>query len=118
VRRNLKDEVEFIDFLSKIYIVKKTGKSLTTKVISDTLGRINRLEKILNIKIEKYSNSLFKFKQLSELIKSKDTEIRNSVTHDKYGYGKYIYAARLYFKYSTWKNGGNYPRSSDKRIND
>ena len=118
VKRKLENKSEFIEFLSKIYIAKKSGKNLTPKVISDTLGRINRLQEILDIKIEKYSSNAVKFEKLCELIKVKDSEIRTDVSNDIYGYGKYIYAARLYFKFYIWKNGINYTPSLDKRIND
>ncbi len=115
-RSKLKLEIEFINYLATEYRGRFTGEPLTTKVISDTLGRICRLQSVFNIKIENYTKTNESFEKLCQLIKSKDNSLRKTPTKNKYGYGRYVYAARLYFKFDTWKHNREIDMKIDKRF--
>ena len=112
----IKNEVEFINYLSTIYKGKYSGGPLSKKVISDTRGRIKRIQHVLSIKIENHVSTIESFHELCEIIKNNDINLREKPNKNKYGYGRYLYAARLYFKFDAWKNKRNLPRPKDKRI--
>ena len=100
----IKDEKHFIDYLSNHFQGRVSGAPLTPKVISDSLGRIRRVQNILGVKIEKSTASEKIFAELIILIKEGDSKLRELPTSNKYGYGRYVYAARLYFRFQNWKN--------------
>ncbi len=102
--KKIKFNDEFITYLSSEYTSSKSGYPLSPKVISDTLGRIKRVQRVLNINVDKFINTDEKFEQLCHMIKLKDSELRQMPTRHKYGYGRYMYAVRLYYKFNTWKN--------------
>lgn len=116
IRSNLKLEAEFINYLATEYRGRFSGKPLNTKVISDTLGRIRRLQSVFNIKIENYTKNNESFTKLCQIIKSRDNSLREIPTKNKYGYGRYVYAARLYFKFDTWKHNREIDMKIDKRF--
>ena len=113
----LRFEEEFIYYLSSIYCSRNTGLPLSPKVISDTTGRLHRIELVLGIKIDEYTKTDHIFKELCKLIKKNDKYLRSSPTGNKYGYGRYIYTARLYYKFYCWKFEKAIPKSSDNRLN-
>lgn len=109
-------EEEFICFLSKTYKGRFSGRPLAPKVVSDTLGRIRRIQYTLNIRVEHFTKDFESFESLSYIIKEKDKLLREFPTNNKYGYGRYIYAARLYYKFAVWKENKRIPTSNDRRI--
>lgn len=90
---------EFIYFMTKVYKSKRTNLPLSTKVASDIVGRVTRIEKVLDIKYNNYFISDKKFKILCELIKERYNEIRLNQNTRKYGYHIYTYAVRMYYKF-------------------
>ncbi len=115
-RSELKLENEFIQYLATKYRGRFTGEPLTTKVISDTIGRIRRLESVFNTKIENHTKNKDSFKKFCQLIKTKNNYVSKIPTTNKYGYSRYIYAARLYFKFDTWKHNRKIDIKIDKRF--
>ena len=117
VKTKVRFEEEFIYYLGHIYCSRNTGLPLTPKVISDTTGRLHRIELILGIKLDEYAKTDNNFKELCRLIKTNDKYLRFSPTGNKYGYGRYIYPARLYYKFFCWKFKSATPKSNDSRLN-
>ena len=113
----LRYEEEFIHYMGHIYCARPSGLPLTPKVISDTTGRLHRIEFVLGVKINEYVKTNEKFIELCELIKSKDKNLRSSPTGNKYGYSRYIYPVRLYYKFFCWKFDREIPKSNDSRLN-
>lgn len=110
-------EEEFVHFMGHIYCARPSGLPLTSKVISDTTGRLHRIEHVLAIKINEYVKTHQKFIELCELIKANDKSLRSSPTGNKYGYSRYIYPVRLYYKFYCWKFEKEIPKSKDNRLN-
>ena len=114
---SIKNENDFINYLNQTYKSRSSGKPLTPKVISDSIGRLNRIEMILNIKITNYFNTPEQYNYLKEMIKEKNKELINSTTNYKYGYSKYIYCIRLYYKFYCLKYSINLITPKDNRFN-
>jgi hypothetical protein len=115
-RPNLKLETEFINYLATEYRGRISMQPLTAKVISDTLGRIRRIQSVFNIKIEHYTNTNEAFMKLHQMIKSTNNLLLETHSKNKYGHGKYVYAARLYFKFDTWKHNRKINIKKDRRF--
>ena len=106
---------DFNDFLSNRYKSMLTGEGLSSKVISDILGRLRRVEMILKLDIDSYVGDQKTFEMLCGMIKNNFDIIRKNHGKSMYGYNKYIYAARLYYKHKM--NNEIFHYSKDGRIN-
>jgi hypothetical protein len=113
----IKYEADFKEYLESIYISRKSGAPLTPKVISDTLGRLNRIEALLNIRLIEKFNTHQKYSELVKLINDNKELISTSSTGYKYGHSKYVYCIRIYYKFYCWKFSKDFPLISDKRYN-
>ena len=64
----LRYEEEFIHYMGHIYCARPSGLPLTPKVISDTTGRLHRIEFVLGVKINEYVKTNEKFIELCESV--------------------------------------------------
>mgnify|MGYP000659680385 FL=1 len=98
-KTHLYQEADFMRFLATDYKGKLSGKPLSPKVISDNIGRLKRIQRVLELQIEFATSSEERFNHLKKTIKERDSDLRQTPSKNKYGYGGYIYAAHLYYLY-------------------